>query len=167
MGREKNLSRGIMSKAYQETLSKKLMAAGVLLFNQVGQFLIVKPTYKQGWEIPGGVSEANESLRQTVLREVQEEIGLTLEKVSLLCVDYNFADEERLESVQCVFDGGILEEGSIAQIHFLDKEITECRFVNQAEGLVLLRERVGQHVAQALAAKHQGKVVYLEERKFV
>jgi ADP-ribose pyrophosphatase YjhB (NUDIX family) len=37
------------------------MAAGALLFDEDGRILLVEPTYKPYWEIPGGVVEADES----------------------------------------------------------------------------------------------------------
>lgn len=36
------------------------VAAGVLLFDERDRFLLVDPTYKPGWEFPGGVVEAGE-----------------------------------------------------------------------------------------------------------
>jgi 8-oxo-dGTP diphosphatase len=37
------------------------VAAGVLFRDAVGRVLLVKPTYKDGWEIPGGYVEVGES----------------------------------------------------------------------------------------------------------
>ena len=34
-------------------------SAGALVFDQAGRLLILKPTYKSGWSIPGGVMEAD------------------------------------------------------------------------------------------------------------
>jgi 8-oxo-dGTP diphosphatase len=33
----------------------KYVSAGALFFDEQGRLLIVKPTYKDGWEIPGGI----------------------------------------------------------------------------------------------------------------
>jgi hypothetical protein len=35
------------------------VSAGALIFDQAGRLLILRPTYKSGWTIPGGVMEAN------------------------------------------------------------------------------------------------------------
>jgi ADP-ribose pyrophosphatase YjhB (NUDIX family) len=59
-------------KAYQETLPKKRISAGCLFFDDRGRLLVVNPTYKDTWEIPGGVVEENESPREAVIREVVE-----------------------------------------------------------------------------------------------
>lgn len=56
--------------------TKKVGAAGIIL-NELGQILLVKHNYgKYNWEIPGGLSEPNESAEQTALREIEEETGL-------------------------------------------------------------------------------------------
>jgi hypothetical protein len=34
------------------TFPMKYISAGVLFFDEQGQLLLVKPTYKEGWEIP-------------------------------------------------------------------------------------------------------------------
>ncbi|GAB4532071.1 MAG: hypothetical protein Tsb0014_16140 [Pleurocapsa sp.] len=53
---------------YLASLPKKIMGAGCLLFNTEGKILIVKPTYKDAWNLPGGVVEANESPRNACIR---------------------------------------------------------------------------------------------------
>ena len=35
------------------------VSAGALVFDRAGRLLILKPTYKSGWTIPGGVMEAD------------------------------------------------------------------------------------------------------------
>jgi hypothetical protein len=46
---------------YTATLPTKRMGAGLLITDDVGRVLLVEPTYKSEWEIPGGAVEANES----------------------------------------------------------------------------------------------------------
>lgn len=62
--------------AWIDTLPRKRMGSGVLVRDELGRVLVVKPTYKQSWEIPGGAVEADESPRTTCRREVEEELGL-------------------------------------------------------------------------------------------
>src|SRR4030042_1026069 len=47
---------------YLKTLPKKRIAVGVLLFNDDNQLLVLKPSYKDHWTIPGGVVNEYESL---------------------------------------------------------------------------------------------------------
>ena len=53
------------------------VSAGALIFDHAGRLLILKPTYKSGWTIPGGIMEADgESPWQACQREIREECGL-------------------------------------------------------------------------------------------
>lgn len=76
------------NKAWQETLPKKRMGAGALFLDEAGRLLLVNPTYKPQWEIPGGVVEQDESPRQACIRAVKEEIGLTKPMERLLSISY-------------------------------------------------------------------------------
>lgn len=65
------------------------VAAGVLLFDDRDRVLLVDPTYKPGWEFPGGVVEPGEAPARAGMREVAEETGLSLDDVpALLVVDW-------------------------------------------------------------------------------
>src|SRR4051794_34297997 len=52
------------------------VAAGALIRDVEGRILLVKPTYKDGWDIPGGYVEPGESPADACNREIAEEIGL-------------------------------------------------------------------------------------------
>ncbi|WP_055571018.1 NUDIX hydrolase, partial [Streptomyces prasinopilosus] len=54
------------------------VAAGVLLFDERDRVLLVDPTYKPGWEFPGGVVEPGEAPARAGMREVAEETGIRL-----------------------------------------------------------------------------------------
>jgi 8-oxo-dGTP diphosphatase len=41
---------------YAAVLPKKQVGTAVLLFNTKGEILIVKPDYKEGWLVPGGIN---------------------------------------------------------------------------------------------------------------
>ena len=54
-------------------LARVRAAAGVLFRDEAGRVLLVRPTYKGGWEVPGGAVEADESPLAAARREVREE----------------------------------------------------------------------------------------------
>jgi 8-oxo-dGTP diphosphatase len=56
--------------------SRSYVAAGVLFFDDAGRILLVEPTYKDHWDIPGGYVETGETPAQAAVREVREELGM-------------------------------------------------------------------------------------------
>lgn len=64
------------------------VAAGVLFNDGDGRVLLVNPTYKRGWEIPGGYVEISESPRAAAIREVKEELDLEIDVRNLLILDW-------------------------------------------------------------------------------
>lgn len=47
------------------------------LVEQGGRFVLVRHSYKEGWMLPGGAVNRGEPPADAILRELQEEIGLT------------------------------------------------------------------------------------------
>ena len=84
------------------------VASGVLFRDADNRVLLVKPTYKQGWDIPGGYVEPGESPKQAAVREVTEELGVTLPVGRLLVIDWAPQDGEG-DKLLFVFDGGVID----------------------------------------------------------
>ncbi|WP_233427384.1 NUDIX domain-containing protein [Actinokineospora spheciospongiae] len=82
---------------YVAGLARKRMAAGVLVRDQDDRVLLVEPSYKPNWEIPGGAVEADESPWATASRELVEELGLHRSSGGLLVVDYVRPQDSRPE----------------------------------------------------------------------
>ncbi|HEU5318672.1 MAG TPA: NUDIX hydrolase [Chloroflexota bacterium] len=142
---------------------KKQMGTGALFFDGAGQLLLVKPTYREGWSIPGGVVEGAESPRQACAREVREEIGLDVELGRLLAVDYTSLTTSPRESLQYIFDGGVLDEDAIGRITLPPAELSAFRFAPVDEAIALLTPRLARRVPHALAALAAGSATYLED----
>ncbi len=134
---------------YQLTLPKKRMGAGALFFNEKDQLLLVEPSYKPTWEIPGGVVEAHESPQDCCQREIEEELGLKIKVGRLLCVDYNPTTETRLESLMFIFDGGVLTDELIAQINLQPDELLSYRFFDQNSLPDNLSPTLGERILSA------------------
>ncbi|MFB6187708.1 MAG: NUDIX hydrolase, partial [Halobacteriaceae archaeon] len=49
-----------------------------LVFDQTGQILLIKQPWANGWLVPGGAKKADESLRATAIREIEEETGVII-----------------------------------------------------------------------------------------
>jgi 8-oxo-dGTP diphosphatase len=148
--------------------AQKVLASGCIVRDQSGRVLLVKPTYKPGWEIPGGMVEANESPVQACLREAREEIGLEVQIGRLLCLEYAMADAQGPERLLFVFDAGVISDLEVARIVLPTNELSGFRFVALEESQGLLPERLALRVRQSfMALEHPVKTVYLENGRVV
>ena len=144
---------------------KKRIACGVIFLNAANEILIAKPTYKDGWTLPGGIVEKGESPLEGARRESMEEVGLSLAERKLLCLDHRYNAEDNDDALQLIFFGGILSEKEISSIKLQKAELSEYRFVNVTEALKLLRPKIGNRTAVALQALETGSIIYLENGK--
>jgi 8-oxo-dGTP diphosphatase len=158
-------------KDYFKSLPKKLMAAGVLLFSEQNKLLILHPTYKDRWEIAGGIIEQNESPRAAAAREVREEIGLPIISKQLLVVDYWSTVGEKPENIQWIFYGGVLPPAQLDAITLQEDEIGSYEFIGvkteKEREWIVKRPRVGKRALTALDALVQGAPLYLENGQIV
>jgi 8-oxo-dGTP diphosphatase len=137
------------------------VAAGALFSDQSGRVLLVRPTYKEYWDLPGGYVEPGESPRAACLREITEEIGLTLPVTGLLVVDWAPA-EHKGDKLLFIFDAGQLDEDAQARITFPDGELAEWRFVAGDDLDQYTIARLARRIRTAIAAKGSGRAVYAE-----
>lgn len=149
-------------KAWYAGLPKKRMGAGALFLNEAGQLLLVNPTYKPQWEIPGGLVELNESPRAACMREVKEELGLSKTCERLLCLDYLHANQERTEGIMFIFWGGMLSAVEIASIRLPETELSEYRFLDMAEAAQLVTPAMANRLRKSLEAVFTENTIYIE-----
>src|SRR5262249_28939029 len=123
------------------------MAAGVLFRDQGGRVLLVKPTHKAGWDIPGGYVEPGESPKQAAQREVREELGLDVQIGPLLVGDWAPHPDEG-DKLLFIFSGGKLDAGTDLYPAAPD-EIAEARFWTRADLADALPPRLLRRVASA------------------
>lgn len=130
------------------------VSAGAMIFDSAGRLLIVDPSYKKGWTIPGGVMEpTGETPWEACRREVFEECGLTVTRGRLAAVDTRPARPNRPLQLRLLFDCGVLDDATLAGITLCEEEILGHRFATPAEAAVLLRPAVARRVASALTAE--------------
>jgi ADP-ribose pyrophosphatase YjhB (NUDIX family) len=145
-----------------EAMAKKRMAVSALILDEQGKILIVKPTYRPDWLLPGGIVEKDESPRQACAREIQEELNFTEPLKRLLCVEYHSEDTQQTESVQFVFYGGVLEESQLASIILPSAELSEYRFAPREEAIQLLSCKLAKRLPYCLQALKENTTLYLE-----
>ncbi|HTZ10162.1 MAG TPA: NUDIX hydrolase [Acidimicrobiales bacterium] len=136
-------------------------SAGALVFDVRGRLLVLKPTYKGGWTVPGGQMEADgETPWETCRREAREECGLELRHGTLVCVDFLRPRPARPGGLRLLFHCGTVDDGALEAIVVQPEEIAEHRLVEPAAALELLSGPVRRRVGAALGATG---LVYLED----
>jgi 8-oxo-dGTP diphosphatase len=145
------------------TLPTKRVSAAILFNDPSGRVLLVEPTYKPGWEIPGGMVEPNESPRAGAIREIEEELGLHVEPVRLLTVDWIPPYNERTEAVAFIFAGHRLSDAEIAAIRLPEDELRSWAWCTPDEADARLIPTLGRRIRASLQAAEIGSILYLEE----
>jgi len=143
-------------------LPTKRVAADCLILNADGHFLVVEPTYKSTWDVPGGVAEVDESPRDTARREVAEEVGLAVEPGALLAVDWVSRRGAWTEVVAFLFDAGVVTVPA-TDLTFQRDEIRGARFVSLAEASRMMTDSEYRRVAAGMEARSRQSTTYLED----
>ncbi|MFI2435448.1 NUDIX domain-containing protein [Streptomyces sp. NPDC018693] len=139
------------------------LAAGVLLFDEQGRVLLVDPTYKPGWEFPGGVVEPGEAPARAGMREVEEETGIRLDDVPrLLVADWEPPRPPGYGGLRLLFDGGRLDSATVEGLVLPGPELRAWRFVTEEEAADLLPPVRYERLRWALRARERGTALYLE-----
>lgn len=142
--------------------ASKAIVVAALITDQVDRVLIVKPDYKDGWIFPGGYVEVGESPSCACRREIQAELGVSVDGPNkLLSVDYRGQTDEY---VMFIFDGGVFTDEMIASIK-LPPQLIEYRFVTPEEAQTLLRTHSARRLAPTMAARHATSIAYLEDQQ--
>ena len=137
--------------AYIASLPRVLAGAAVLFRDGEGRVLLVEPSYREGWVLPGGTVESDdgETPRQGARRETAEEIGLDREPGRLLAVDWVHGTG-RPPVVAYLYDGGVLGEDEFKAIRLQEEELLSWRLVPRDELGGYLRGALGGRVLAAL-----------------
>ena len=140
------------------------VSAGALIFDRAGRLLILKPTYKSGWTIPGGVMEADgETPWDACRREVAEECGLHIGEghpARLACMDFRRPRPGKPGGIRYLFDCGAFSDASLAGIVVQPEEISEYRLAELSTALTLLRKPIRRRVRAAAGGR---RLRYLED----
>ena len=141
--------------------SRSFVAAGVLFFDNADQIMLVQPTYKDHWDIPGGYVETGETPAQAAAREIREELSLEAAVGPLLVADWAPHPDEG-DKLLLIFDGGTLTGEQVDAIQLQAEELASYTFHDPPEAVTLLIPRLGRRVAAAVEAHHTGRTLYLE-----
>lgn len=144
---------------------RKPLSGKVLVFDELGKTLLIRPNYKPGWDIVGGMLNEAESPLQGAIRETKEEIGheFSPERFGFLGVRYGIAQESEGDFVHFIFKL-ILSQREIAQIVLEESEVLEAQWVPPAEAKELLEGNLRQILGRMLDGEAG---IYSENDQFV
>ncbi|WP_207770177.1 NUDIX domain-containing protein [Frankia canadensis] len=147
-------------------MARPYTAAGALFFDEDDRVLLVDPSYKPGWDIPGGFVEPGESPYAACVREVEEELGITPPIGDLLAVDWAPRPKDGWlegEMLLFVFDGGLLPPSWRERIQLGVDELVAFAFVPLGEVDGLLPPLHARRVAAAARLRRTSRRAgYLE-----
>jgi 8-oxo-dGTP pyrophosphatase MutT (NUDIX family) len=137
-------------------LPRKRAISQVLVRDNEGRVLLCNLTYKQDWDLPGGVVEVNESPRLAAYREVEEETGLALAPGPLLLTDWLPPWSGWDDAVCLVFDGGVHDAVLADEVVPQAREIVQAHFCTMTEVHHLCADFTARRIDSALASLAAG-----------
>ena len=143
-------------------LPRKRAIAQLLVRDTEGRVLMCHLTYKQDWDLPGGVVEVGESPRLAAEREVEEELALTVAAGPLVLTDWLPPWSGWDDAVCLVFDGGRHDAALAASIVPQRREIRTARFCSVDEVHARAADFTARRVDAALANAAAGRCTFTE-----
>ncbi|MER7684532.1 NUDIX hydrolase [Streptomyces sp. NPDC097610] len=141
-------------------------SAAALFFDAAGNVLIVNPTYKEFWNLPGGGIDVDkdETPYDAAVREVREELGIT-PPIGCLLTSAWITVPGRGAQALYIFDGGILSPEDQAAITLQRSELSEYRFCpprHMEPGLI--PPHLTEVWQATLTAHEEGRIAYVPVR---
>ena len=143
-------------------LPRKRAISQMLIRDPDDRVLLCQLTYKNDWDLPGGVVEVGESPQLAVSREVEEELGLKIKAGSLLLTDWMPPWGGWDDALCLVFDGGIHEPGLAEEIVREDREIRAAVFCTAEHVRARAADFTARRVEAALTNLGTGAPAYTE-----
>ena len=120
--------------------TKRIIAQG-LLRDADGRVLLCRLTYKPEWDLPGGVVEVGESPADGLVRELQEELGITVTVNGLITVNWLPAWRGWDDACILLFDLGVAEASFTETMQLQPTEIAGVEWCDE--------ETISRHATDA------------------
>ncbi|HET6626499.1 MAG TPA: GNAT family N-acetyltransferase [Nocardioidaceae bacterium] len=143
-------------------LPRKRAIAQMLMRDHDDRVLLCRLTYKQDWDLPGGVVEVHESPQRAVSRELEEELALDLAAGPLLLTDWLPSWSGWDDALCLVFDGGVHDASLVDRIVAQPREIRSAQFCTLEEVREHCADFTARRVEAALANVAGGGPSYTE-----
>ncbi|UGQ15602.1 NUDIX hydrolase [Yinghuangia sp. ASG 101] len=145
--------------------------AHAVILDRQGRLIAVNPSYKAGWDLPGGMAEDGETPHAAATREIAEEIGIEVRLGRLLVRDVR-ADgqddgegdgEEASATAHFVFDAPVAADRVVRELRAVDPELIGAAAL-APEHWGALAPAVLRRVEVALRVREYGlDTAYLED----
>ncbi|MFC9438956.1 NUDIX domain-containing protein [Nocardia sp. NPDC057030] len=137
------------------------VAAGAVVLRG-SAVLMVRPTYKEYWDIPGGYVEPGESPKAACQREIHEELGLTVDKLELAAIDWA-PNEKEGDKLLFLFAAPDLNGIEVDGLNFPDQELDKAQYIELSELGRYTVPRLARRLSETTNALLAGRVpLYLE-----
>lgn len=144
------------------TFPRKRISSAALIRDPGGRVMLLDQPYRATWGLPGGMLDENEPPLAGLHREIREEFGVELPVGPLLVVDWIPQHGAWTDSLQFLFDGGVLTTDHVAGFTVQTSEITGIHFVPPASIHEHVRPSVARRLDAGLAALEAGTTSLLE-----
>jgi ADP-ribose pyrophosphatase YjhB (NUDIX family) len=143
-------------------LPRKRAIAQMLARDPAGRVLLCRLTYKDDWDLPGGVVEVHESPRLAVSREIEEELALEISAGALLLTDWLPTWSGWDDALCLVFDGGVHDPAILDEVVKQAREIRSAEFCTVEEARERCADFTARRIESALATLAGGGPAYTE-----
>jgi 8-oxo-dGTP pyrophosphatase MutT (NUDIX family) len=133
--------------------TKRVISQG-LVRDERGRVLLCELTYKNEWDLPGGVIEVGEAPGIGLVRELHEELGITVEVRDLVTVNWLPAWRGWDDACIFLFDLGTIDSSVTASMTLQPSEIKAVHWCDPAE----VRDRATAAAIELLEAIEAGHV---------
>jgi 8-oxo-dGTP pyrophosphatase MutT (NUDIX family) len=143
-------------------LPRKRAIAQMLVRDESDRVLLCRLTYKDDWDLPGGVVEVNESPQDAVSREVKEELDLDVAAGDLLLTDWLPPWSGWDDALCLVFDGGVRDSSVVDDAVLQPREIRSVQFCTLEEVHEHCADFTARRIEAALSTLRGGGAPYTE-----
>lgn len=146
-------SRAAFITALNARLPRTRVIAQGLIRNRAGEVLLCELTYKQEWDLPGGVVDRGEPPAATVARELHEELGLRLPVGDLLTVGWLPPYRQWDDALLLVFEVAA-DPAEIERARLQPSEVVALHWCDPAAVAAHAAPYVQRHLSHLISPPH-------------